>query len=174
MELFQAGEQDFLRLQEFYKNLIAKTPDMRQFCPWEYGVYPTDALLREHIHNGDLYYMERNGVILSALVLLPYQEENYTWENPWGAALEDDQVATVHMLGVNPEMQGQGIAHRAVEAAILKARKMGKKAVRLDALSCNLPAQKLYRSMGFAEVGTARWQSANLGWTDFVLYEYFL
>lgn len=31
MELFQAGEQDFLRLQEFYKNLIAKTPDMRQF-----------------------------------------------------------------------------------------------------------------------------------------------
>lgn len=70
MELFQAGEQDFLRVQEFYKNLIAKTPDMRQFCPWEYGVYPTDALLREHIDNGDLYYMERNGVILSALVLL--------------------------------------------------------------------------------------------------------
>ena len=174
MELFQAGEQDFLRLQEFYKNLIAKTPDMRQFCPWEYGVYPTDALLREHIHNGDLYYMERNGAILSALVLLPYQEENYAWENPWGAALEDDQVATVHMMGVNPGLQGQGIAHRSVEAAIQKAREMGKKAVRLDALSCNLPAQKLYRSMGFAEVGTARWQSANLGWTDFVLYELFL
>ena len=174
MELFQAGEQDFLRLQEFYKNLIAKTPDMRQFCPWEYGVYPTDALLREHIDNGDLYYMERNGVILSALVLLPYQEENYAWENPWGAALEDDQVATVHMLGVNPEMLGQGIARRSVEAAIQKAREMGKKAVRLDAFSCNLPAQKLYRSMGFAEVGTARWQSANLGWTDFVLYELFL
>lgn len=174
MELFQAGEQDFLRLQEFYKNLIAKTPDMRQFCPWEYGVYPTDALLREHIHNGDLYYMERNGAILAALVLLPYQEENYAWDNPWGAALEDDQVATVHMLGVNPEMLGQGIAHGSVEAAIQKARGMGKKAVRLDALSCNLPAQKLCRSMGFAEVGTARWQSANLGWTDFVLYELFL
>ena len=174
MELFQAGEQDFLGLQEFYKNLVAKTPGMRQFCPWEYGVYPTDALLREHIANGDLYYMESNGAILAALVLLPYQEENYAWDNPWGAALEDDQVATVHMLGVNPGLQGQGIAHRAVKAAILKARKMGKKAVRLDALSCNLPAQKLYRSMGFAEVGTARWQSANLGWTDFVLYEYFL
>ena len=174
MELFQAGEQDFLRLQEFYKNLIAKTPDMRQFCPWEYGVYPTDALLREHIDNGDLYYMEQGGAILAALVLLPYQEENYAWENPWGAALEDDQVATVHMLGVNPEMQGQGIAHRSVEAAIQKAREMGKKAVRLDALSCNLPAQKLYHAMGFTEVGTVRWQSSNLGWTDFVLYELFL
>ena len=174
MELFQAGEQDFLRMQDFYKNLIAKTPDMRQFCPWEYGVYPTDALLKEHIHNGDLYYMEQGGAILAALVLLPYQEENYAWDNPWGAALEDDQVATVHMLGVNPEMLGQGIARRSVEAAIQKAREMGKKAVRLDALSCNLPAQKLYRSMGFAEVGTARWQSVNLGWTDFVLYELFL
>ena len=54
MELFQAGEQDFLGLQDFYKSLIAKTPDMRQYCPWEYGVYPTDALLREHIANGDL------------------------------------------------------------------------------------------------------------------------
>lgn len=174
MELFQAGEQDFLRMQAFYRNLIEKTPDMKKNCPWEYGVYPTDALLREHIHNGDLYYMERNGVILSALVLLPYQEENYTWDNPWGAALEDDQVATVHMLGVNPEMQGQGIAHRSVEAAIQKAREMGKKAVRLDALSCNLPAQKLYHAMGFTEAGTVRWQSANLGWTDFVLYELFL
>ena len=60
------------------------------------------------------------------------------------------------------------------DMGIQKAREMGKKAVRLDALSCNLPAQKLYRSMGFAEVGTARWQSANLGWTDFVLYELFL
>lgn len=174
MELFRAGEQDFLRLQEFYRNLIEKTPGMKENCPWEYGIYPTDALLREHIDNGDLYYMEQGGAILAALVLLPYQEENYAWDNPWGAALEDDQIATVHMLGVNPGLQGQGIAHRAVKAAIQNARKIGKKAVRLDALSCNLPAQKLYRSMGFAEVGTARWQSANLGWTDFVLYEYFL
>ena len=126
MELFQAGEQNFLRLQEFYKNLIAKTPDMRQFCPWEYGVYPTDALLREHIDNGDLYYMEQGGAILAALVLLPYQEENYAWENPWGAALEDDQVATVHMLGVNPEMQGQRIAHRWRQPS-RKPEKWGKK-----------------------------------------------
>ena len=40
MELFQAGEQDFLGLQDFYKNLIAKTLICASTAPGNMGFIP--------------------------------------------------------------------------------------------------------------------------------------
>ena len=59
-------------------------------------------------------------------------------------------------------------------AAIRMARDMGKKAVRLDTLACNLPARRLCASLGFTEVEAVRWDFSNVGLTDIVLYEYLL
>ena len=59
--------------------------------------------------------------------------------------------------------------------AIIKnvsSKKMGKKAVRLDALSCNTPAHHLYNSLGFEKRGQQRWYADNVGWTDFFLFEF--
>lgn len=174
MELYQAQKHDFARIVHFYQNVIGKTIGMSDFCRWSYGIYPTDDLLMEHIQQGDMYLAEQNGEILSALVLLPYQEENFTWDIPWGAALADDEVATVHLLCVNPQVQRQGIASQTMEAAIGMARDMGKKAVRLDAPACNLPARRLCTSLGFTEFETVCWDFSNVGLTDIVLYEYLL
>lgn len=174
MELYQAQEHDFGRIALFYQEAISKPTEMSAFCRWSYGDYPTDDLLMEHIQQGDMYLAEQDGMMLSALVLLPYQEENFTWDIPWGAALADDEVATVHLLCVNPQVQRQGIASRTMEAAIGMARDMGKKAVRLDAPACNLPVRRLCASLGFTEVETVRWDFSNVGLTDIVLYEYLL
>ena len=51
---------------------------------------------------------------------------------------------------------------------------MEKKALRLDALACNTPAQQLYESLGFQKRGIAHWFADNVGWTDFYLYELLL
>ena len=51
---------------------------------------------------------------------------------------------------------------------------MNKKAVRLDALSCNKPAHKLYESLGFINRGTERWYAENVGWMEFFLFEFVL
>ena len=174
MELNQAQEHDFARIALFYQNVIGNTAGMSAFCRWSYGDYPTDDLLMEHIQQGDMYLVEQGGDILSALVLLPYQEENFTWDIPWGAALADDEVAAIYLLCVNPQVQRRGIASRTMEAAIQLARDMGKKAVRLDTLACNLPARRLCASLGFTEVETVRWDFSNVGLTDIVLYEYLL
>ena len=174
MELYQAQERDFERIALFYQDVIGKTAGMSAFCRWTYGIYPTDDLLMEHIQQGDMYLVEQDGVMLSAVVLLPYQEENFTWDIPWGAALADDEVAAIYLLCVNPQVQRQGIASRTMEAAIQLARDMGKKAVRLDAPACNLPVRCLCASLGFTEVETVRWDFSNVGLTDIVLYEYLI
>ena len=47
----------------------------------------------------------------------------------------------------------------------------GKKALRLDALKSNLPAQKMYEKAGFTYRGEQRLFTENTGMTDFLYYE---
>lgn len=48
------------------------------------------------------------------------------------------------------------------------------KAVRLDVLCCNTPAQQLYEGLGFERCGVQNWYASNTGDIDFYLYEYLL
>ena len=58
-----------------------------------------------------------------------------------------------------------------MEQIMVLSREMGKKAVRLDALVCNIPAHQLYESLGFQKRDQRRWYADNVGQTDFFLYE---
>lgn len=51
------------------------------------------------------------------------------------------------------------------------AKSNNSKSVWLDALSCNIPAHKLYQSMGFEKMGECNWFAKNIGNADFYLYE---
>ena len=59
-----------------------------------------------------------------------------------------------------------------MEEIIEYSENQGKKAVRLDAIEPNIPAQRLYESMDFKKRGVKYWFAANIGWMNFYLYEY--
>ena len=59
-----------------------------------------------------------------------------------------------------------------VQYAIRLARETGNKAVRLDMLKGNLPAQHLYDGLGFHYVDSLKLYYENTGRTDFDFYEY--
>ena len=90
----------------------------------------------------------------------------------WKEKLPDEQVATVHILGVKPGLQGTGIASAIIRDAIALARANGMKAVRLDTLASNIPAQHLYESLGFEFRGKQHQYAENTGWLDFFFYEF--
>ena len=46
------------------------------------------------------------------------------------------------------------------------------KAIRLDVLKGNLPAEKLYTGLGFKYLHTLKMFYEDTGWTDYELYEY--
>ena len=48
------------------------------------------------------------------------------------------------------------------------------RALRLDVLGGNVPAERLYTGQGFARRGTVRMFYDDTGWTDYGLYEYLL
>ena len=56
------------------------------------------------------------------------------------------------------------------EAMTIAVRE-GKRALRLDTLKTNLPAQKLYDKAGFVFRGERRMYAENTGMTDFMYYE---
>jgi len=68
-------------------------------------------------------------------------------ENP------DDDVAHLYQMWVAPEFRGAGIGRRLVNAAINWARDRGVKVMVLDVTCGNVPAARLYESMGFRPVG---------------------
>ena len=75
---------------------------------------------------------------------------------------------------MNPHFQGLGYAKEIMKDVMELAKGRGLKAVRLDALACNIPAHRLYMSLGFKKMDERRWYADNTGWIDFYLFEYLL
>lgn len=171
MELIRADEKDFKRLTDFYKYVIENTETMPQYGRWVYGLHPTDGMIRGYIKEDTMFYCEAEGGIIAAVAVTPYQGEDYH-SIPWSDSLADGEVSTVHILCVDPRLQGRGIAGEVMNAIMRSARIGGKKAVRLDALAGNLPARRLYEAMGFTAVGSRKLSADNVGMADFVFYEY--
>ena len=77
----------------------------------------------------------------------------------------------IHALGVYPHYVGQGYAKELVGFAIKYAKENNQKSIRLDVLKGNVPAEKLYSSMGFKYHCTLPMYYEDIGLTDYEIYE---
>ena len=171
LELVKAN--NLATVREKYIEVIEQTKGMDINARWVYGQHPTDALIQSYIDREEMYlYMD--GENIAGIVAIPmYQGEDYR-DITWGNELRDDGVATLHILTVTPEYQGKGIPKSMMSDIISLARQNGKKAVRLDTLASNLPAQHMYTKLGFTYRGKQTLYAENIGWTDFLYYEFVL
>lgn len=163
--------EDFTDIQKLYRVIIEKTSDMEKYARWKIGMHPTDALIMDYIRKGAMMQYRIQGNIAGALAVTMEQGEDYH-DIDWGIKALDHEVAVIHILGVNPTCQKRGIGSQMIDDAIELARKNGKKAIRLDALASNTPAQHMYQSKGFIYHGVKNQFAENTGWTDFYFYEY--
>lgn len=164
---------DFERITAFYRYVIDNTKSMSEYGRWIYGQHPTDEMIKSYIDSDSMYYIEEDGNITATVAITFCQGEDYH-PVPWSISLHDDEVAVVHILCVDPKKQKHGLAKHVMAEIINIAKAEHKKAVRLDALCCNIPAHRLYESIGFKKCGVQNWYASNTGWIDFYLYEYVL
>lgn len=167
----QADISDFENIVELYKYVINHTSDMGKYARWVYGQHPTDEMIKEYIYKDAMYVLEEDGKLLAAMAVTLSQGDDYHSIN-WQQDLQDDEVAVVHILCVNPDYQKQKIGKRMIEEAIQLAKQTGKKAVRLDALESNTPAHKMYEALGFQCRGKLNLYAENTGWTNFLFFEF--
>lgn len=168
MELIRA--RDFAKVREKFIEVIAKTPDMKKYARWDYGLHPTDEMIQGYMDRGEMFmYMEGDRIAGMAAITM-YQGEDYR-DISWDISLDNNQVLVIHILAVSPDYQGKGIAKKMLKEFVELAVNSGKKAVRLDALESNKPAHQLYESLGFLLKGKRKLYAENTGWTDFRFYE---
>ena len=97
-------------------------------------------------------------------------EEGYS-QVKWQTKAEKREVFIIHMLATHPSRGQSGVAGIMVRFAIDQARAQNAKAIRLDVLKGNIPANKLYEAAGFQKLQTVTLYYPDTGYTDFELYE---
>lgn len=120
---------------------------------WKKGLYPVREDAERAVAEGTLFVLREGGQIAGTVILSHREEKGYA-QAPWGVELEPEQVLVVHTLAVHPQHLGRGAGRRLMEFAIAYARTQGMRAVRLDVNQRNIPAIRLYESLGFAYVDT--------------------
>lgn len=168
MNLVQAHDPETVK--GLYISIIENTPEIEKYARWVYGKHPTDEGLRSYIENGEMFLLMDGGTVAGMVAIVMHQGADYE-DVPWAERLENDQVATLHLLAVCPEYRGRTLGNTILELAGELAKQQGKKALRLDVLESNLPAQRMYEKAGYEYRGKQHWYAENTGWTNFLLYE---
>ena len=137
---------------------------------WKKGVYPTRADAEKGVREGTLYMLRDGGEIIGAVKLSHEPEAGYAGVC-WGTPDEYDKILMIYALAVRPDRMRTGVAGRMMEEAEKIAREQGCVAMRLDAVTGNLPAEKLYTRCGFRCVVTKSLGYECYGLPRFDLFE---
>lgn len=171
LEIKIATKEDYPAVRDFYYSIIDAIADSPFGPGWERDIYPTQEFLIHSIGQGELYIGRLEGRIAACMVVNHEYNEGYRSVN-WSVDAADSQLLVIHILGVHPDFRGKSFAKEMAQNVIALARKSGIKAIRLDVLSGNLPAERAYTKLGFQYVDTMRMFYEDTGWTDFRLFEY--
>ena len=118
-----------------------------------------------------MYLYREDKRIIGAMAVTMYQGDDYHAIG-WTKQVADVKVAVIQILAVSPDAQGKGIGSEMIREAIRLAQNKGMQAIRLDALTSNTPAHRLYERLGFEYRGKQHLYAENTGWTDFYFFEY--
>lgn len=170
MKLRKAENEEFESVRSFYWEVIDLMQGRENTVAWKKGVYPSDGFIEDSIRRGELYVLERAGVLCAAVIVNSAWNEGYEGL-PWSIDCPAEDVLVPHALAVHPALHGQGIGRAVVKDVIGIAESLGKKTVRLDIIKGNTAAERLYTGAGFRYVGTNTMFYEDTGWTEFQMYE---
>lgn len=173
MRIYTAEEFEFSDVRAFYHTLIDAMKNSPYNIGWKKDVYPSIDFLKDSIKKRELFIGKEDDVIIGAMVLNHACNPGYR-EFEWKTKAAENEISVIHALGIHPDFAGRGCAKQFVAFALKKAEDHHQKAVRLDVLKGNLPAERLYTGLGFQKVHTLKMYYEDTGWTDYELFEYVL
>lgn len=137
---------------------------------WKRGVYPTIHTAKEAVERGDMFVAEKNGVISGAAIINQIQLKEYSAAE-WQLQVSDELVMVLHTLVVSPEIERQGLGKSFVGFYEDYAKERGCKCLRLDTNERNIRARKMYKKLGYSEVGIVPCRFNGIDGVSLVLLE---
>ena len=146
----------------FYQTVIENMRE-RGLNQWEWGVYPTEQVLKEDIQQKFLYEMTEEGRRIGVFALCEEQEAEYA-QVAWHFGVKP---ATLHRLALLPDCYGLGLAQKVVVFVLEEAARQGYDSLRLDPSSENGRALKLFRGAMKREAGIIFFEDPNVAYHCF-------
>ena len=171
MNIIKANENQYDSVRCFYHSLIEGMQGSPYDIGWKKDIYPSPEFLQESITKGELHVGIENNKIIAAMVLNHQCNDGYQ-KFQWQTEAEENEITLIHALGIHPAYNGKGYAKAMVKEAFEIAADHHQKAIRLDVLKGNVPAEKLYTQMGFQYMDTLQMYYEDTGWTEYKMYEY--
>ena len=163
MILRKATETDFEAICELYQHTIGDMEESGSH-QWKWGVYPDEEMIREDIAAGRLFCLYGEYGMSIAVTVGLDMEDAYQQVN-W---LFGVRPGVFHRLAVRPELQGDGLGHKAVEDVINILVGLGCDCLRCYVGKDNRVGRSFYRSLGMREAGPLRFEGRD---EDYIAYE---
>ena len=136
----------------FYREVVKHLEATVNYPKWD-DDRPTAQGLSDAIDHGELYILTDGDEIVGAVALGEDPEGDYG-VGEWSVSLERGEYLTVHLFAVRPAYARRGIGNQMVRECIRVAKENGYRAIRLDTVPDNHPANALYVKNGFTYAGT--------------------
>ena len=150
-----AAPSDLPQVLEIYDAILTQEESGGPvYTNWRRGKYPTADTARSALEAGTLYVGESGSALWGVVNLNGIQLPEYALI-PWTLSANEDQVGVIHTLCIHPGQRGSGYARQMVAFCEEEARRLGKNVMRLDTWEHNLPANRLYPSLGYHFAGAA-------------------
>ena len=150
----KAVSTDLPAISAIYEAILDREEQGPVYTNWQRGKYPTVDTARGALDAGTLYVGEDGGVLWGVVNLNGEQLPEYD-AIPWSIPAEREQVGVIHTLCIHPAQSGKGLARQMVAFCEEESRRLGKTVIRLDTWEGNLPANRLYPSLGDRYAGAA-------------------
>ena len=148
----KAAGSDLDAVASIYDELHRAEEDGCITMGWERGIYPVRATAQAALERNDLFVMEEEGTIVASGVINRLQVDVYAGA-AWEHAAGDEQVCVLHTLAVSPRFFRRGCGTRFVQFYEQYAKEHGCTELRIDTNEKNEAARKLYRRLGYREIG---------------------
>ena len=152
MELIRCDMSRLTDVTVFYHKAVEYLQTHINYPFWS-SEHPSDESIKEAVERGEQYICVDNEEIVGALLLSEDPDGDYD-AGYWSRELKRGEYLSVHVLAVSSECYKSGVGSFMVGECISIARSSGYKAVRLDIVPTNTPAERLYKKCGFVYAGT--------------------
>ena len=158
------------KLAAMYEAVLVQQEKDEYGPKWTRGIYPCDIDYISHTEKGEYYGGFETEKLACAAVLTFSEDDMYKVDN-WEKKTSEDKVAVIHLFAIAPDYRRQGVS-KAFLKYLLKEAEKHAETVHLDVLAGNLPASRLYLSVGFRYAGNIRAYYEDIGDCELELYEY--
>lgn len=145
----------------------------RAVIGWVRGVYPTRATAEAALARGDLFVLEEGTAAAGAAIINRLQVDCYR-DGKWRFPAPADGVMVLHTLVIRPSAAGRGYGTAFVSFYEDYARGRGCPFLRMDTNARNTAARKLYRKLGYQEIGVVPTVFNGIPGVQLVLLEKYL